>query len=322
MLVPPDPYMKVVDNKWVFKIKYHADESTQRYKACLVAKGFQQTPDIDFFEAFSPVIKPCTIRVIFTLAATYNCDIQQVDVNKAFLNGVLQEVVYMNQPIGFVNATKLDHVWKLQKALYGLKQAPRAWFGKLKQALLSWGFKGSVSDSSLFVFDHKGDMIFLLVYVDDILITGNNPTFIKKVMKDLNKTFAFKTLGSVGYFLGFEVHRDKNGIILTQSKYISDLLKKANMVDAKSYPTPLCSSNKLVRDKRVPFEHPSLHRSLIGGLQYLTISRLDIALVVDTLSKFLQAPTDEHGKPVKGFLGIYKEQAHLVFISKLLIDWN
>ena len=129
--------MKIVDNKWIFRIKYHADGSIQRYKARLVAKGFQQTPDVDFVETFSPVIKPCTIRVIFTLAAAYNWDIQQVDVNNAFLNGDLQEVVYMNQPTSFVNAAKLDHVCKLQKALFGLKQAPRAWFGKLKQALLS-----------------------------------------------------------------------------------------------------------------------------------------------------------------------------------------
>ena len=141
MLVPPNPQMKIVDNTWVIRIKYHADESIQRYKTHLVAKGFQQTPGIDFFETFSPVIKPCTIRVIFTLAASFNWDIQQVDVNNAFLNGDLQETVYMSQLTWFINATKPDYVCKLQKMLYGLKQAPQAWFDKLKQALLYWGFK-------------------------------------------------------------------------------------------------------------------------------------------------------------------------------------
>ena len=130
--VPFDPQMKVVDNKWVFRVKYHANGSIQRHKLCLVAERFQQTPSIDFFETFSLVIKPCTIRVIFTLATTYNWDIQQVDVNNSFLNGDLQEVVYMVQPARFVNSSKLDYVCKLQKALYGLKQAPRAWFGKFK----------------------------------------------------------------------------------------------------------------------------------------------------------------------------------------------
>ena len=151
-LVPTNDQMKIVDNKWVFRVKYHADGSVQRYKARLVAKGFQQTPGVDFFETFSPVIKPCTIRVIFTLVVTNNWDIQQIDINNAFLNGDLQEVVYMSQPVGFVDSNKPTYVCQLNKALYGLKQAPRAWFDKLKQALLTWGFKVSTSDSSLFIF--------------------------------------------------------------------------------------------------------------------------------------------------------------------------
>ena len=305
-LIPFNKKMKVVDNKWVFRIKYYVDGSIQRYKARLVAKGFQQTPGVDFFETFSPVIKPCTIRVIFTLAVTHNWKIQQVDLNNAFLNGELQEVVYMSQPAGFVHPSKPDHVCKLQKALYGLKQAPRAWFDKLKQTLLTWGFQVSTSDSSLFIFSHDGNMIFLLVYVDDILITGNSTVLINKVMHDVNKCFALKTLGSIGYFIGFEVHRDKTRILLTQSKYISDLLKKANMAYAKSCPTPMCSSNKLARDKGHLFDQPSLYRSLIGGLQYLTLSRPDIVFQVNKLSQFLQAPTDEHWKACKRVLRYLK----------------
>ena len=222
----------------------------------------------------------------------------------------------MNEPAGFVDPSKPDYVCKLRKALYGLKQAPRAWFGKLKQALLNWGFKVSVSDSSLFIFNNKQDMVYLLVYVDDILITGNNTALIKRVMDDLNKCFALKTLGSVGYFLGFEVHRDKNGIILTQSKYISDLLKKAKMLEAKSCPTPMCPSNKLARDKGNLFENPSLYRSLIGGLQYLTLSRPDIAFSVNKLSQFLQSPTDEHWKTCKRVLRYLKGTSSLGFHFK------
>ena len=131
-LVPVYPVMHVIDNKWVFRLKYNSGGSIQRYKARLVAKGFQQTAGIDFNETFSPVIKPCTIRVIFTLAASYGWDIQQLDINNAFLNGDLQEEVFMSQPEGFVHSQFPNHVCRLNKALYGLKQALRAWFDKLK----------------------------------------------------------------------------------------------------------------------------------------------------------------------------------------------
>lgn len=131
-LVPYDNQMTLVDNKWVFGVKYNMDGNIQRYKARLVAKGFQQTPGVNYFKTFAPVVKPCTIRIIITLAVHYNWKIQEIDINNAFLNGDLAETMYMTQPTGFIDSTKPVHVCKLNKALHGLKQAPRAWFEKLK----------------------------------------------------------------------------------------------------------------------------------------------------------------------------------------------
>ena len=170
----PVPYtsdMSLVNNKWLYRIKYNSDGTISRYKARLVAKGYQQVAGLDFFETYSPVIKPCTIRVIFTLAATHNWDIKHVDVNNAFLNGQLKETVYMKQPEGFISNEYPSHVCKLNKALYGLKQAPRAWFEKLKSSLLNWDLQNSKVDTSLFYSAKNGKMLLVLIYVDDILIT-------------------------------------------------------------------------------------------------------------------------------------------------------
>ena len=135
-LVPYSEDMNVVTNKWVFIVKYKADGSIERFKARLVAKGFQQLASVDFFETFSPVVKASTIRVIFLLVVTYGWDVQQVDANNAFLNGTLQEIIFMVQPKGFEDSAWPHHVCKLKKALYGFKQALRAWFDRLKTALL------------------------------------------------------------------------------------------------------------------------------------------------------------------------------------------
>ena len=145
------------------------------------------------------MVKASTIRIIFTLAMTRGWEIQQVDINNAILNGDLQEEVFMNQPEGFIDPTEPTYVCKLRKALYGLKQAPRDWFDKLKGALLNWGFVNSVSDTSIFYTRKIGIMILILVYV--------------------HSKFALKTLGSVNYFLGFEVTHSPFGLHLNQSKY-------------------------------------------------------------------------------------------------------
>nr|KYP31309.1 Retrovirus-related Pol polyprotein from transposon TNT 1-94 [Cajanus cajan] len=211
---------KAVGCKWVFRVKENADGSIDKLKARLVAKGFHQVHGFDFHETFSPVIKPITIRIILTLALTNNWNLFQLDVNNAFLNGTLEETIYMVQPPGFEAGDK-SLVCKLNKALYGLKQAPRQWFNKLKLTLTRFGFQASKCDPSLFQYQHQTHTIFILVYVDDIIITGSSSLLIQQITNQLDSIFSLKQLGSLDYFLGIEVkHLPDKSLVLTQSKYI------------------------------------------------------------------------------------------------------
>lgn len=276
-LVPLPPHRKAIGCKWVFRVKENPDGSINKYKARLVAKGFHQQPRTDFSETFSPVIMATTIRIILILALTYKWDIQQIDVNNAFLNGNLQEEVYMMQPQGFESFDKAM-VCKLNKALYGLKQAPRAWYEWLTQALLLFGFKASKCDPSLFVYNHNGITLYALVYVDDILITGSSSKLVADLISKLNSNFALKHLGKPDYFLEIEVkYLDNGSIILTQTKYICDLLHKATMADCNSISTPMVHVCKLSRHGTDSLPDASLFRYIVGALQYVTLTRPELS---------------------------------------------
>jgi hypothetical protein len=203
-LCPRPSNHNVIRNKWVFKVKQKADGSVDRYKARLVAKGFDQLGGIDYYETFSPVIKPTTIRLVLALAVQFDWPIHQLDVSNAFLHGVLDEEVYMEQPQGFVHSSYPDYVCRLHKSIYGLKQAPRAWFTRLSQALLDIGFTGSQLDPSLFTYHTTHVHICLLVYVDDIILTGNHKDTISCILSKLKSEFALKDLGALNYFLGIQ----------------------------------------------------------------------------------------------------------------------
>ncbi|KAH9778887.1 retrovirus-related pol polyprotein from transposon RE1 [Citrus sinensis] len=234
-LVPAETATKLVGNKWVFRVKYNPNGSISKYKAWLVAKGFHQTYGVDFFETFSPVVKPCTVRIVLSLAVMNCWPIRQSDVNNAFLNCMLTEDVFMPQPEGFTNSQFPNHVCKLHKAFYGLKQAPRAWYDRLKGSLVQWGFRSSKSETSLF-FKHIGcDVLIILVYVDDILITVSSNVYITEVISQLSSEFALKDLGDFNYFLGVEVTPSAEGLHLSQTKYVGDILRKAQMLGSKDW---------------------------------------------------------------------------------------
>ena len=195
----------------------------------------------------------------------------------------------MSQLEGFISSRYPSHVCRLKKSLYGLKQAPRAWYTKLQGALQSWGFSRTVTDVSLFIKRTSTFVIFILVYVNDILITGSDSAALQACIHDLDAHFALKTLGSVNYFLGFEAYRDKSGLYLTQPKYVLDLLKKAAMADYKPCENPVNLVVSLTNEGE-PFVDSSLHRTIVGSLQYLIYTRPDIAFVVNKLSQFLSNP--------------------------------
>jgi histone deacetylase 1/2 len=305
-LVPLPPHRKAIGCKWIFRVKENPDGSVNKYKARLVAKGFLQTPGFDFTETFSPVIKPVTIRIILTLAVTFHWTVQQIDINNAFLNGLLQEEVYMTQPSGFESSDK-TLVCKLHKALYGLKQAPRAWYERLTHTLLQMGFVKSKCDPSLLVHHQNGACTYVLVYVDDILITGSTPHLIKDLIDKLNIKFALKQLGEVDYFLGLEVHHKSSGaLLLNQAKYVKDLLCKTNMENCKPIGSPMVSSCRLSKFGTDTMSDPSLYRSTVGALQYATLTRPDIAFSVNKVCQFMAHPLESHWKAVKRILRYLK----------------
>ncbi|KAI5328775.1 hypothetical protein L3X38_028172 [Prunus dulcis] len=305
-LIPSLPSQNLIGCKWVFRIKRHPDGTIDRYKARLVAKGFHQRPGVDFSDTFSPVVKPTTIRIVLHLAVTHGWPIRQLDVNNAFLHGTLLENVYMVQPPGFVDSNHPSYVCKLRKALYGLKQAPRAWYKELHSFLLSHGFVNAISDASLFLFKNGTTVIYFLVSVDDLLITGNNSTLVAKFIQLLATRFSVKDLGSLHYFLGVEVLPTATGLFLSQQKYIHDLLVNAKMDGAKAVSTPLSTTDSLMLHDGSPLTDPTPYRRLVGGLQYLSLTRPDISFAVNKLSQFMHSPSETHWQALKRLLRYLK----------------
>lgn len=283
--------MNVIGCKWVFKTKLTPNGSLERLKARLVAKGFHQEAGVDFTETFSPVIKHATIRIVLSVAIMKNWTIHQLDVKNAFLRGTLNETVYMEQPPGFIDPQQSHCVCLLKKSLYGLRQAPRAWFDKFSNFLLENGFFYSTADPSLFVLHTGSDTVLLLLYVDDIVLTGSSTQLLTTLIELLSLHFHMKDLGHLHYFLGIEVKRSPYDLFLCQTKYAIDLLTRAHMTSCKPVSTPLPLRSITMTDDTILLSNPLEYRSLVGGLQYLTITRPDLAYATNTLCQKLQHPT-------------------------------
>jgi hypothetical protein len=305
-LCPCPQNQHVIHNKWVFKIKRKANGSVERFKARLVAKGFEQQAGIDYTETFSPVIKPATIQLLLTLAMNFGSPIRQLDISNAFLHGYLSEEVYMEQPQGFVDKANSQLVCKLYKAIYGLKQAPKAWYTRLSQFLLDLGFIASLVDTYLFLHINGSIKLFILIYVDDIIVTGTHPHLISALISRMQQEFPVKDLGPLSYFLGIQVTRNSTGLHLCQSKYVAEILTPTHMADAKPATSPCTSGSKLSRfdgDLLLDF---SAYRSLVGALQYSTLTGRDIAYSVNQLCQHLHHPTSVHWIAAKRVLRYLK----------------
>nr|XP_016500883.1 PREDICTED: uncharacterized protein LOC107819297 [Nicotiana tabacum] len=269
------------------------------YKARLVIRCDTQKEDIDYTETFSPVVKFTTIKCLLSLAAKKDWTVYQLDVNNAFLHGDLHEEVCMKLSPGLQISTSAASdssplVCKLNKSLYGLKQASRQWFSKLFEAMLSRGYISSKNDYSLFTKSSNSSLTVLVVYVNDILLAGDDVAELDNLQYFLDSQFKIKYLGSVHYFLGLEVTKNSQGYLVSQQKFASDLLDEFNCMHFTPVVTPLESSIKLTFDMGQPLTDPSFYRILVGKLNFLQYTRPDIAFSVQHLSQFLQAPQVPH----------------------------
>ncbi|GKV08051.1 hypothetical protein SLEP1_g19738 [Rubroshorea leprosula] len=305
-LVPKPNDVKPVSCKWVYKVKTRPDGKIERYKARLVARGFSQQYGIDYDETFSPVAKINTVRVLLALAASKSWKLWQMDVKNAFLHGEIDREIYMEQPCGFEDKRHSEYVCKLKKALYGLKQAPRAWYGKIAEFLVQSGYSMTVADSSLFVKTRGNKVAIVLVYVDDLIVTGDDIEEILQTKENLSVRFQMKELGELKHFLGLEVDRTKEGIFLCQQKYASDLLKKFGMLECKPISTPMEMNARLCSHKGKDLTSATMYRKLVGSLIYLTLSRPDISFAVGVVNRFMQNPKKSHLEAVRRILKYVK----------------
>lgn len=281
--------------KWIFKKKYLPDGSVQKYKARLVVRGFSQQQGVDYEETFTPVARFETVRMILALAAQKEWKIFQFDVKSAFLNGDLQEEVYVCQPPGFENTSNPNKVLRLKKALYGLKQAPRAWYSKIDDFFHKQGFERSKHEPTLYV-KRQGisDLMIVSLYVDDMIYTGSSLSLISEFKQTMMNKFDMTDLGELNYFLGLEIAQTSAGIFMSLKKYVEDTINKFNMIGCKPVPTPMNIGEKLQLNDGTRSANGSLFRSLIGRLIYLTHSRPDINFAVGVLSRFMHNPSKHH----------------------------
>ncbi|XP_061999292.1 uncharacterized mitochondrial protein AtMg00810-like [Rosa rugosa] len=252
--------------KWVFRIKRKSDNYVERYKARLVAKGFHQQQDIDYDETFSPVIKLVTIRTVITIVVSRSWPLRQLDVKNAFLHGILKEDVFMIQ-----NLTM-----------------------------------SSIADSSLFIYRHGPHIIYFLLYLDDIVVTGSDDRLLQSFIWCLGRGFDIKDLGPLHYFLGLQVTTHQHGLHINQLKYAHDILSKHDFLFSKPVSTPMSAKTALTTTDGPLLENPTIFWELVGSLQYLTITRPDITFVVNMVFQFMSKPRAPHLVAAKRILRYVK----------------
>jgi hypothetical protein len=306
-IVPRLKSKDVVSSRWIFKIKHATNGSIEKYKARFVARGFSQKEGINYEETFAHVARYTSIRTIIDLAAKMKWKLHQMDVKTAFLNSVIEEEVNIEQPQGFEVEDRKSHVCRLKKALYGLKQAPRSWYGRIDSFLTSLGFTKSKVDSNLYFKIMNNEPVILLLYVDDLFLTGEQK-LINECKKRLVSEFEMKDLGLMHYFLCLEVWQSLERIFLNQGKYTVKILKRFDMLECNPMNTPMEVKLKLLVDTSSELIDATLYRQIIGSSMYLTNTRPNICFVVNTLSQFLVEPRHVHLVAAKHVMRYLKVQ--------------
>src|SRR5579875_989961 len=314
-LAPLPKDRKSVGCKWVFKTKKDALGNVMRYKARLVARGFSQVEGVDFHETFAPVAKFTTIRCILAIGAAMDLEIHQMDVKTAFLNGELEEDIYMDQPQGFVEEGTQHLVCKLKKSLYGLKQSPRAWYQRIDLFFNQEGFSRGHADHTLYVKQTSEFLMIVIIYVDDLIILASDNTVLGWLKSKLEMEFEMSDLGPLEFCLGvaFERNRSARTITMSQSKYIKEVLKRFNMEECKPISTPLDVKGSLLKlsdeeFKEVEEEMKAIpYKAAVGSLMYAMVAtRADLAFPVSMVSQFIAKAGPQHWMAVKRIMRYLK----------------
>lgn len=300
---------KAIKTKWVFRTKKDVTGQIDRYKARLVCKGYTQRKGEDFDETYSPVVRHSSLRYLFALAVQYDLVIEQMDAITAFLQGDLNEEIYVEQPCSFEDKSEPRKVCRLKKALYGLKQSSRVWNDRFDKSLKSLGLHQSEYDPCMYFKIVNGKIFILALYVDDILIFTNCMAMLKFFKEELCKMFKMKELGEAKQCLGIRITRSKDTLALDQQQYIENILERFGMTDAKPVATPLNPSEKLTKEfcPRNDEEKAKMakipYQEAVGCLNYLAQStRPDIAFAVHVLSRFNSNAGEKHWQAVKHLL--------------------
>ena len=296
------PGHRAIGLKWVYKVKKDAQGAVLKHKARLVAKGYVQRHGVDYDEVFAPVARLESVRLLLAAAASAGWGVHHMDVKSAFLNGELEEEVYVQQPSGFAAKGKEHMVLRLDKALYGLKQAPRAWNTKLDSCLVRLGFARCESEHGMYARGATPSRLLVGVYVDDLVITGSDSSDIDMFKLEMQSLFQMSDLGLLSYYLGIEVRQGPSGIDISQGAYALKLLEKADMVGCNPVHTPMEPRFKLSKASTAPATDATEYRSIVGSLRYLVHTRPDLTFAVGFVSRFMEAPTREHLAAVRRLL--------------------
>ena len=315
--------IKPIGCKWIFKKNLNADREVETYKATLVAKGFRQIQGVDYDETFSPVAMLKSIRIMLAIAAFYEYEIWQMDVKTSFLNGDLEETVYMSQPEGFVVSGSEGKACKLLKSIYGLKQASRSWNKCFDKVIKQFGFYQNTEEACIYRKEQGNAIVFLILYVDDLLLIGNDTSLLQSVKAWLSKNFSMKDLGEAAYILGIKIYRDRSKRLLglSQSLYIDTILKRFSMENSKRGNVPTQSGIVLskkdaphteeekARMKRIPYA------SAIGSIMYAMLcTRPDVAYALGCVSRYQSNPGEKHWTAVKCILKYLRNTKDLFLI--------
>ncbi|GJT85846.1 retrovirus-related pol polyprotein from transposon TNT 1-94 [Tanacetum coccineum] len=285
-LVPQPRNMTIIGTKWVFRNKLDENGIVSRNKARLVAQGYNQQEGIDYDETYAPVARLESIRILLAYACALDFKLFQMDVKSVFLNGFINEEVYVAQPSGLIDFEKPDHVYKLKKALFGLKQAPKAWYDRLKAFLIKHEYKMRMVDNTLFTKKKSSNLIIVQIYVDDIISGSTCQDMYDEFAKIMHDEFEMGMMGELNFFLGLQIEQMEDGIFFNQSKYIKEMLKKFGLKESKPMKTPMSSDIKLMKDEECESVDSTKYRGMIGtthlGLWYPTGTGIDTVVYADS----------------------------------------